>query len=121
MLVVGLIWYYGFRDSFLHHAHGWAAGAMFAVVGVVIALNARRRRHHDEPWRLYAAIAGAMVLSVVVAVLGKVVDGGWRHQILVLEILELSCFAVYWVAQTVEQWTGGVPTGTRRERPSLVG
>lgn len=46
---------------------------------------------------------------------GKLVDHDWRHQILWLEILELSAFAVYWVAQTFEHWEGGVPTGAERE------
>ena len=119
ILVVGLVWYFGFRDNFLAHAHGGAAGAMFFVVGVVIALNARRNRRRGGPWKLYAGLAAAMVLSVVVALVGKVIDGDWRHQILVLEMLELTAFAVYWVAQTFEHWGGGVPTGSERQDVAL--
>ncbi len=115
ILVVGLIWYFGYRQSFLDRAHGGAAIAMFFVVGVVIVLNARHRRVNGKSWLLYALIAGAMVLSVVVILAGKLVDGDWRHQILWLEILELSAFAVYWIAQTFEHWEGGVPTGAERD------
>ncbi len=121
ILGVGLVWYYGFRDSFLGHAHGVAAGLMFLVVGVVMALNARRNRRRGGPWKLYAALAASMVLSVVVVLVGKLIDGDWRHQILVLEILELTAFAVYWVAQTFEHWGGGVPTGAERQDVALVG
>ena len=61
----------GSGTSFLANAHGGAAGAMFFVVGVVIALNANRNRRRGEPWKLYAAIAASMVLSVVVVLVGK--------------------------------------------------
>ena len=121
ILVVGLVWYFGFRDSFLARAHGGAAGAMFFVVGVVIALNAIRNKRRGEPWKLYAAIAASMVLSVAVVLVGKLIDGDWRHQILVLEMLELTAFAVYWVAQTFEHWGGGVPTGPERRDVALLG
>jgi hypothetical protein len=117
ILVVGLIWYLGFRQSFLDRAHGGAAVGMFFVVGVVITLNARHRKRNGNSWWLYALIAGSMALSVVAVVVGKLIDRDWRHQILWLEILELSAFAVYWVAQTFEHWEGGVPTGADRETP----
>jgi energy-converting hydrogenase Eha subunit A len=117
ILVVGLIWYFGFRESFLERAHGGAAVAMFVVVGIVIALNAWHRKRQRKSWWLYALIAAAMILSVVAVVVGKLIDSDWRHQILWLEILELTAFAVYWVAQTFEHWEGGVPTGADREIP----
>jgi cyanate permease len=50
-------------------------------------------------------------LGVLIA---KNLDSGWRHQILLLEILELLAFAVFWVMQTAEHWAGGVPTGDER-------
>ena len=114
VLSLGLIWYNGYRQNFLDHAHGGAAVAMFFVVGVVIALNALGRKARGESWLLYGGIAAAMALSVVVIIAGKLIDDDWRHQILWLEILELSAFAVYWMAQTFEHWEGGVPTGTER-------
>jgi FtsH-binding integral membrane protein len=115
ILGLGLVWYIGFRQAFLDYAHPVAAIAMFFVVGVVIALNARDRKAAGRSFVLYAAIAAAMALSVVAVVFGKlVVDPDWRHQIFWLELLELAAFAVYWVAQTFEYWEGGVPIGPER-------
>jgi hypothetical protein len=120
LLVVGLVWWGFFRDSFLDRAHGVAAIAMFAIVGVVMVLNARSAQPGYRP--VYAVTAGLMVVGVLVAVLGKIVDGDWRHQILWLELLELAPFAVYWAAQTLEHWEGGVPTGAEREvRAEMMG
>lgn len=112
LLAGGLVWYVFFRSSFLDRAHGGAAVVMFVIIWVVMVLDARSA---PSPYRqVYAATAGAMVLSVIAAVAGKLIDSGWRHQILWLEVLELSAFAVYWAAQTFEHWEGGVPTGTAR-------
>jgi hypothetical protein len=112
LLAIGLIWYFGFRDSFLDQAHGGAAGAMFGIVAVVMLINAFTARPTFRPW--YGALFGTMVGGVVVALVGIRIDDEWRHQILVLEILELTPFAIYWVLQTVEHWDGGVPTGDER-------
>jgi hypothetical protein len=114
LLAAGLIWYYGFRDNFLDHAHGGAAGAMFGMVAIVMVINAITARKPFRPY--YWGLFGAMVAGVVVALVGIRIDDDWRHQILVLEILELAPFAVFWVLQTVEHWDGGVPTGGDRTR-----
>jgi hypothetical protein len=114
LLAAGLIWYYGFRDNFLDHAHGGAAGAMFGMVAIVMVINAITARKPYRPY--YWGLFGAMVAGVVVALVGIRIDDGWRHQILVLEILELLPFAVFWVLQTIEHWDGGVPTGGDRAR-----
>ncbi len=114
LLVVGLVWYYGFRDNFLDHAHGGAAGAMFGMVAVVMVINAFTARRPYRPY--YWGLFGAMVAGVVVALVGVRIDTEWRHQVLVLEICELTPFAVFWVLQTVEHWDGGVPTGAARKQ-----
>ena len=114
LLAAGLIWYYGFRDNFLDHAHGGAAGAMFGMVAIVMVINAITARRPYRPY--YWGLFGAMVAGVVVALVGVRIDDGWRHQILVLEICELIPFAVFWVLQTVEHWAGGVPVGDDREQ-----
>jgi hypothetical protein len=121
LLAVGLIWYYGFRDSFLEHAHGWTAGVMFVLIGLVIFINARGSRRVSRLrgsgrgyWVVYTALLGMMVLSGVGVLIAKNVDRDWHHQILLLEILELLAFAVFWVMQTAEHWAGGVPTGDER-------
>lgn len=112
MLVVGLIWYYGFRDNFLAHAHGGAAVLMFVIIGVVMFFNARSARTPFRP--IYWGTLAAMVVAALAVFIGKLVDGDWRHQILWLEIFELLPFTVYWAAQTAEHWAGGVPTGHER-------
>jgi hypothetical protein len=121
LLAVGLIWYFGFRDSFLEHAHSWTAGVMFVLIGVVIFINARgsrrisRLRGTGQGYSVvYAALLGVMVLSAVGVLIAKNVDRDWRHQILLLEILELLAFAVFWVMQTAEHWAGGVAIGNER-------
>lgn len=108
VLVVGIVWYIGFRESFLERAHGGGAALMFFVLFLVIVHHARQRRRTGKSWLLYGLIAGTMALSVVGALVGKAVDDGWRHQILWLEVLELGAVLVYWVAQTFEHWDGGV-------------
>ena len=113
LLVAGLAWYFGFRDSFLDHAHGGAAGVMFGIVAIVMMINAITARYRYRPY--YWVLFAAMVLGVVVALVGKAIDGDWRHPILVLEVCELVPFAVFWVLQTVEHWDGGVPTGEERK------
>jgi hypothetical protein len=125
LLAVGLIWYYGFRDNFLEHAHGGAAAVMFLLVAVVMVISALRARrvHRDGParwyWVAYAALAASMVLSAIGVSIALKLDRDWRHQILLLEILELTAFALFWVLQTLEHWNGGVPTGADRSvRPA---
>ena len=108
VLVVGIVWYIGFRESFLERAHGGGAALMFFVLFLLIVHHARQRRRTGKSWLLYGLIAGTMALSVVGALVGKAVDDGWRHQILWLEVLELGAVLVYWVAQTFEHWDGGV-------------
>ena len=108
LTVAGLVWYFGFRDSFLDHAHSGAAIAMFVIVGVVIAINAR---HARKGYRgIYAALAGFMAAAFVGVVVANLVVDDWRHSVLWLEVLELVPFAVFWGAQTLELWDGGVRT-----------
>jgi hypothetical protein len=113
LLVVGLVWYLGFRESFLHHAHSWAAVAMFFVIWLAMLLNAKGAPGATYRW-IYAGTATAMAVAAVVVAIIKLIHPGWQHQVLWIEILELLPFAVYWAAQTFEHWDGGVPTGAER-------
>jgi|SRR5215203_2341121 len=120
----GLLWFLLFRDSFLDRAHGGGAVAMFALLGLVALLSAFGAR---RPFRaIYFASAGAMALGVIGVIVVQIIkQGEWRHQILWLEILELTPFVVYWAAQTVENWNVGVPTKADRQArvdaaPALV-
>jgi hypothetical protein len=104
----GIIWYEVWGDSFRTHAHAYSAIAMFAVVGVVVAINARESKttYHI----VYLAIASFMAAAAVGVLVARLVDRHWRHSVLWLEVLEIVPFAVFWAVQTAELWDGGVRT-----------
>lgn len=108
----GLLWYLGFRASFLIRAHGAAAIAMFVLLFLVIVINAYSAAPRYR--RAYALTATTMALGAVGTVAGQALVGTWRHQILWLEVLQLVPLAVFWAMQTAEHWHGGVPTGDER-------
>jgi hypothetical protein len=71
LLIIGVVWYVAFRSSFLDHAHGGGAAALFALIGVVILINGISTPHRMYGW-IYIAIAVAMALTVVVVfVIGR--------------------------------------------------
>ena len=113
-LLAGLIWYFASRRNFLDHAHMGAAIAMFAVVDVVILLNALRRKAKGKSWYRYALLAAAMPILGLALFAWSRIDKDWDHFVLWLELVELTVFGVYWVLQTFEHWDGGVPTGAER-------
>ena len=126
LLIIGIVWYVAFRDSFLDHAHGGGAAALFAIIGVVILINGLGTPHRTFR-KIYLATAVSMAAAVaVISVIGRL-DPDWRHQILWLEIIELALLVVFWVSQSVELWEPGVPTGhdrtkrTERARSSPLG
>jgi hypothetical protein len=115
ILAVGIIWYAAFRSSFLDHAHGGGAAVLFFLVGVVVLINglsAPNRKYR----RGYLSVAVAMAVAFVGVVIVGVVDRDWRHQVLWLELLELSLLVAFWSMQTAELWDAGVPTGDDREQ-----
>jgi hypothetical protein len=108
LAAAGVIWYIGFRDSFLAHAHAGTAIAMFVIVGIVIAINATQAK---PPYSMiYAVLAGFMAAAFVGVLVVKWIADDWRHAVLWLEILELTPFAIYWGVQTFELWDGGIRT-----------
>jgi hypothetical protein len=113
LLILGLVWYLGFRDSFLSHAHSWAAGLMFFAIWLAMLLNAKSAPGATYRW-IYRGTAAAMALAALVVAAVKLVHRDWHHQVLWIELLELLPFVVYWAAQTFEHWDGGVPTGQER-------
>ena len=104
--VVGIVLYVTV-DFVRNNAHGLAAGLMFLFLWPAVVANsysARRRPYR----RTYAAIAVSMLAFLAAVGVGRLVARGWRHHVLVLEILELTPFLVYWIVQTFEQWNVGV-------------
>jgi len=114
--VVTAIAFVAARETFRTAAHSVAAGVMFAAIVATVMTNgvglARRSttgrgRGPGRPdaaalRNRYAAVAGAMVgtLLVCVAVLRVVVD----QWIFWLELFVLIEFAAFWVIQTHELW-----------------
>ena len=115
ILVVGLVWYGFFRESFLERAQMGAAISMFSVVAVVIFLNGYSRKRKRKSWLPYICLAAAMPLSAAALAAGKWINEDWDHFILWLELVEMGAFGAYWILQTFEHWNGGTPTGPERQ------
>jgi hypothetical protein len=108
VVVAGFIWYEVSQTNFSTHAHGYAAILMFILVGLMILSTAL---HEESPVykRLYFACAGGMAAAgAAILVAGWVMT--WRHQVLVLELVEITLFVVFWLAQTIELWDIGLAT-----------
>jgi hypothetical protein len=117
LLALGIGWYFLSRSSFLDHAHGGGAAVLFLLVGVVVFINGLSSPNAKYR-RGYMMVALAMALSFVTVLIVGFLDPHWRHQILWLELLELSLLLVYWTLQTAELWDPGVPTGDARQERS---
>lgn len=94
------------RPWFVGHAHGWAAGPMFACIIAVAVVNAfsfKDKRGHAHARNRYAAVG----LLMPVIVIGLFLAGG-KYHVLEAEIAAISLFAVFWVMQTQELWHEGV-------------
>src|SRR5215207_3858994 len=71
LVVGGLLWFVLARDSFLEHAHGGGAVAMFALLGIVALLSGFGAK---PPFRwIYFATAGAMALGVVGVIIVQII------------------------------------------------
>jgi hypothetical protein len=101
-------------DDFDTEAHGYAAVGMFVCfIGAIVAnvlenwrKRRKERRHKVWSW-VYMVVAGLMVLGAVII---------WRtrffgdHTVFALEAYEIGWFALYWSAQTAENWFEKVET-----------
>jgi cytochrome bd-type quinol oxidase subunit 2 len=94
-------------DDFYTRAHGYSALLLFAFLIAAIVANVvehwgERREGRNTVWSwIYMAIAAVMVVGALII---------WRtryfedYTVLVLEAYEIALFALYWIAQTVENW-----------------
>ena len=104
--VLGIVLYVTV-DAVRNNAHGLAASLMFVFLWPAIVANAYSAKEPKyRAW--YAAIAISMLAFAAAVLIGSLLVSSWRHQVLVLEILELTPFLVYWIVQTIEQWDVGV-------------
>lgn len=102
LLVLGAIAFV-VSPAFEERAHYVAAYAMFGFLGIVVLLNDWASTSGSGYRRLYRTIWVSMVASVVVLLIApKVVT--FRHSTLILEFLEITLFAMFWVVQTKQHW-----------------
>ena len=120
LLAVGIGWYATSRKTFLAHAHGGGAAVLFGLVGVVVLLNglgSPNAKYRNG----YRTVAGAMALGALSLTIAGWAAKGWRHQVLWLELIELTLLLAFWTMQTAELWDAGVPTSSARAQrtPSM--
>lgn len=117
LVVGGASWAVTAPESFLTAAHTVAAVAFFSLIAVVAAIAAWRP-HRRGVGVVYAVVAAAMVLTLVLLAVGMVVglESAGFPVVLVGESVALVLFAVFWIVQTVELWNEPDPTlRTNRE------
>jgi len=94
--------------------HGWAAVAMFGVLaiaslfdGVWLLLTNRGKGKDASPhWKaygiLYVVVGACMIVGGII--IKYVVPDPWDHRVLILEMVEISLFAMMWLVQSLERW-----------------
>jgi hypothetical protein len=101
-------------DDFDTEAHGYAAVLTFVfLIGAILAnvienwrKRREERRHKVWSW-VYMVVAALMVLGGIFIWLTRIFD---EHTVFALEAYELTLFALYWIAQTAENWFERVET-----------
>lgn len=107
ILVAELVFFLVMRDSFIALSHGIAAVTMVAGVIAVMVFNAINQPADERGQRFrrsYYAIAVALGISLGVTVALHLWVPGFRHVILVAELVVIALFIAFWVVQTVELW-----------------
>lgn len=128
LLGVGVGWYLIDVDTFVNHAHGVAAAAMFVAIWCAVMLNAGwptrairwvyRRLEVDPPSvfgsarssyrRWYQGISVFMAGAAVAVGVTLVLKWKWEQRVFWLEAAEITPFALFWLLQTFEWWKVGV-------------
>lgn len=106
----GALVFLRYPTGFEVHAHLLTAGAMFAVLAVVAAINAIecRRAHRLWYFRLYLGIAALMAAAAGLLALR------WKHKLFATEVIEITLFAAFWLVQTRELWNDTLRTSPPR-------
>ncbi|MBO0842676.1 MAG: hypothetical protein J2O46_05790 [Nocardioides sp.] len=105
--VLGVVWLALDRHSFATHAHALAATFTFLPVAFAVLLNtdwgvrviareahASRTRFDRIYWLLLIIMIAIIVVGGALGILG------WDYWLLAVEIAMLTCFFVYWTAQS---------------------
>ena len=91
-------------DDFATRAHGLAAVLMFLFLALAVGGNAWERRNDPTARTYFLLHAGIAVAMIAVPVALFPFGSSWAHMVLVLEAVEITLFAVFWLAQTREYW-----------------
>jgi hypothetical protein len=99
-------------------AHGYAAVGMFGfLIAAIIANVLEQYGRRDRKWsRRYLIVAGLMILGGIVIPAFRI---GNEYTVGVLEAYEIVFFAVYWIAQTSENWNEEVQRRAKTTLPSV--
>jgi len=108
LLVTGLALLFGWWliqnwSDFNTRAHGFAAVLFFVFLIAAIVVKAVDHWHRRERawfW-IYATVAALMILGALLIPTTRVFD---EHTVFALEAYEITLFAIYWIAQTAENW-----------------
>lgn len=108
LLLIGVVWFVGWEDGFVAHAHNTAAIGLFASVVAVVALNAwecRCRGDRRITSRRYLAVLTAMIVLGGGLIVARWF--GFDAGLLAAEVVVIALFAVFWLVQTDELWDDG--------------
>ena len=117
--IAGFVWHGISVSTFNTHAHAYAAILMFILVGFVMVSTAGRQSSGLYK-AVYVACPSLMVLGGA-AVFAIGLATTWRHEVLILEIVQLSMFLVFWLAQTIQLWDGLVEKDPGQPIRRLIG
>ena len=124
LYVSTLVTFWLATDWFIDHAHYFAAGGLFVCIVVVVVANGFRRNEADPQtatrgrvthllsgtagrWYLALAVTIVVAAAVLICLVATgVITPFW------LEAVLIALFAVFWVAQTWEQWNLERKVGT---------
>lgn len=96
------------RDVFIRWAHNAAAVGMFACMAVAVWITARTQDLRNEALRpAYLSLSIVMAVTLVAAVALRIAGADWPHLVLVVEVIEVTAFALFWALQTWELWHEG--------------
>lgn len=99
-----------FRPALLRWGHTIAASLLIVCMAVAVAITSTAPDLRDERLRpTYQLLALVMLGTLVGTVVARITGVAWRHLVLVVEIVEITAFALFWALQTWERWGEAEP------------
>ncbi len=118
LVVVGTLWFWLGRDSFLRWAHYASAIPLFVCMVVVVIANARGKARQTaggqgRPMVRRDLANGYLAIAVLAVVSGAVLGlvtwlADWAHGLFWIEASQIALFAAFWLLQTWDLWNAGV-------------